>query len=34
MEDWKKFVGSDFLMNVVAVIVGMWVWKKFLEKRL
>ena len=34
MEDWKKFVSADFVMNVAAVIIGMWVWKKFLEKRL
>jgi len=33
MEDWKKFVSSDFLMNVVAVIIGLFVWHKFLAKR-
>jgi len=33
MEEWKKFVSADFLMNVAAVIVGLWIWNKFLKSR-
>jgi len=34
MEDWKKFLSGDFLMNVIGVVVGLWIWNKFLAKRL
>ena len=34
MEDWKKFLSGDFLMNVIGVIVGLWIWNKFLKSRL
>jgi len=34
MEDWKKFVSADFLVNVAAVVVGLFVWHKFLAKKL
>ncbi len=33
MDDWKKFVSADFLMNVAAVLVAMWVWNKFLKNK-
>ncbi len=32
--DWKQFMSGDFLMNVIGVIVGLWIWNKFLAKRL
>jgi len=34
MEEWKKFVSVDFLMNVAAVIAGLFAWHKFLAKKL
>jgi len=31
--DWKEFMSGDFVMNVIGVIVGLWIWNKFLKSR-
>ncbi|CAI1492057.1 conserved protein of unknown function [Thermococcus nautili] len=32
--DWKEIFTGDFVVNMLSVLVALWIWHKFLAKRL